>query len=206
MEGGPCGLRRGLVWDGTSFRAGSRRPGARGWTLAVLALCLVHPVSAAGQSARQGLPVAPADVFPTMLTMADRGDWTGLGRALDMLAPLLDEIDRTDGSAPGAALRAAVTDRAPLVPASVRRLILASVKQALQEACMSHDATSRRVLVRVSFSEFIVLKPALREENFRAVQGVEAAFRRVHALSVGGGAELERACEATDRALGGLSI
>jgi hypothetical protein len=118
--------------------------------------------------------------------MAEREDWPQIERALEILAPLMVEVDATDPSEPGRAFESAVQTRdADQVRATTVTFVVAAVSALVARAAREASAPSRRETIRIAFAELISISPALKQTAFGLHQQIEVTFRRAYSDAAG---------------------
>ena len=158
------------------------------------AVLLASPLGA--QDSRHELAIEPARLFPAMPAIAERGDWVQMERALEILSPLLVQVDAINSAKPGHALETAVATQDPeKVRAALITFVTAAIIELLNRAAVEPDSAVRRETIRVAFAEFISVSPTLKPISFELQRKAEIDFRRAYAEAGGERSQFVQTCE-----------
>jgi hypothetical protein len=108
---------------------------------------------------RRKLAIEPEKVYPKMLEAADAGDWSKFGKAFDLVADLVKEIDALLSSRLYLMLTTARDQRnAKMARQNTERLIIGSIKALLREA-IDNPSVNRKTHCKQAFVELRILQP-----------------------------------------------
>ena len=150
--------------------------------------------TAASVRVREALPVPAESLLPQMLRQAERGHWQPLGRAIDVVRPLVDHIDGRAGRSLGPSLDEAVARReSSAVVDLIAIAVIEGVVLLVEDATAVEDQGDRRKMIRTAFAEALILAPRVRQEEFRLWGEIEQQFRNANRLA-GRPTEFEKTC------------
>lgn len=146
------------------------------------AVVLVLPGPARSWPAAEGLPVPPQQMFEAMLLYAEQGEFDKVGRVLEKMAPLLDEIKAAYGAEPAGEIRKALEKGdAWEAQTAVLQVVYYHMKLELS-AALKTQGRPGIVRVRVAYMDYLFFVLRLTRKDKELVAEVERRFKLLNNL------------------------
>ncbi len=142
-------------------------------------VALSSAANAAAQTYRQDVKVPPIEVFQSMLTFAEAGEFQKVVGSLPVLSPILEHIDQKFKFGAADHIRSVSSggDRASVV-AAVEELIIWDMKDLLDESLTNLDRSidAARTPIRTARFNYELLAPLVRRKAPPADDLIKRAF------------------------------
>ena len=118
-----------------------------------------------------------------------------LWKGVEIIASLLDDVDRHSPDAPGTELRVAVArEDSRSVVQLLGVVVVEGAISLLADATAAGGPAERRERIRTAFAEVLTLEPRVRSERYHLWNEIERGFRTAHHLSSTRGEAFPDAC------------
>ncbi|MEK6577331.1 MAG: hypothetical protein AAB014_02505 [Nitrospirota bacterium] len=140
------------------------------------------------QDARSNMPVPAAEIYKNMLVFAKNGEGSKVEKSLILLNPVILEVNKRFCIKIESEINNALykEDRTSITD-SVTKLIVIDIRNLLMESAESINKDLDRMVlrIRIAFTEYQTIDPALEKKDFDASTKIKNNFRKAYFLSEG---------------------